>query len=119
MNKEFLKMKKIAGVITEAEYNKEKSLIENEDEDNDPNSFDVNNDWNKIKVLGVENDHQGTWIVFADPEDPYLEEEEYSFAIMKKYIDQVANGERIGVEDGSNISHYMTVQDAKNVLSNL
>ena len=57
--------------------------------------------------------------MFADPEDPYLEEEEYSFDIMKKYIDQVANGERIGVEDGSNISHYMTVQDAKNVLSNL
>lgn len=118
-NESFLKMQKIAGVITEAEYNKKKSLIENEDEDNDPNSFDVNNDWNKIKVLGVENDHQGTWIVFADPEDPYLKEEEYSFAIMKKYIDQVANGERIGVEDGSNISHYMTVQDAKNVLSNL
>jgi hypothetical protein len=30
MNKEFLKMQKLAGVITEAQYNKEKSLIENQ-----------------------------------------------------------------------------------------
>lgn len=30
MNKEFLKMQKLAGVITEAQYNEKKSLIENE-----------------------------------------------------------------------------------------
>ena len=30
MNKEFLKMQKLAGVITEAQYNQKKSLIENE-----------------------------------------------------------------------------------------
>ena len=30
MNKEFLRMQKLAGVITESQYNKKKSLIENE-----------------------------------------------------------------------------------------
>jgi len=84
-----------------------------------PNSFDVNQDWNNLTILGIKNDHQGTWVTFADPEDPYLDEEDYSFAIMKKQIDQVATGKRIGVEDGSGVSHYMTSKDAKNILSKI
>jgi hypothetical protein len=91
----------------------------NEDEENDLDSFDINQDWNKIKILGLETDHQGEWVMFADPEDPYLDEEGYSFAIEKRQIDQVANGEKIGVEDGSSISHYMTSQDAKKILSQI
>jgi len=111
LNEEFTRMQKLAGLINEN--------IDNEDDDNDPNSFDVNQDWNTLNILKTETDHQGTWVVFADPEDPYLDEEGYSFAIMKKDIDQVANGERVGVEDGSSISHYMTSQDAKNILDKI
>ena len=87
--------------------------------ENNPESFDVNQDWNDLKIVGIHTDHQGIWIDFVDPEDPYLGEEGYSFAIEKRQIDQVANGEKIGVEDGSNVSHYMTSQDAKNILSKL
>lgn len=112
LSEEFLRMQKLAGIINEN--------VDNEDEDdNDPNSFDVNQDWNTLNILGTETDHQGTWVVFADPEDPYLDEEGYSFAIEKRQIDQVANGEKVGVEDGSSISHYMTSQDAKNILSKI
>jgi hypothetical protein len=94
------------------------NLNENDD-DSSPESFDVNQDWNNLEILGTHTDHQGTWVDFADPEDPYLDEEGYSFAIEKRQINQVANGEKIGVEDGSSISHYMTSQDAKNILSKL
>jgi hypothetical protein len=89
------------------------------EDENDPGSFDINQDWSKIKILGLETDHQGEWVIFADPEDPYLDEEGYSFAIQKREIDQVVNGEKIGVEDGSSISHYMTSQDAKKILSQI
>jgi len=84
-----------------------------------PELFDINQDWNNLKILGTYIDHQGIWIDFADPEDPYLDEAGYSFAIEKRQIDQVANNEKIGVVDGSNISHYMTSQDAKNILSKI
>ena len=123
LNEEFLHMQKLAGIITESQLNevshpKEKKLVENKDDD-DPSTFDVNQDWTKLKILGTETDHQGEWVIFADPEDPYLDEEGYSFAIEKRQIDQVANGKKIGVEDGSSISHYMTSQDAKNILNNI
>jgi hypothetical protein len=104
ISEEFKRMQKLAGVL-------------NEEEDNTPDSFDVNLDWDKIKVLGTETDHQGEWVMFADPEDEYVEEEGFSFAVPKQDINQVANGEKIGVEDGSSISYYMTSQDAKKILS--
>jgi hypothetical protein len=94
-----------------------KTLSENDEEEDD--DWDVNQDWNKIKLLGTKKDHQGTWVVFLDPEDPYAEEEGYSFAIEKRQIEQVKNGEKNGVEDGSSISHYMSKQDAKNILSKI
>jgi len=118
MTQEQLRMQMLAGIITEGQY--KVKLNEDEDEDdNDPNSFDINQDWNSLKVLGSETDHQGEWVIFADPKDPYLDEEGYSFAVEKRQIDQVANGEKIGVEDGSSVSHYMTSQDAKNILSQI
>ena len=116
MTQEQLRMQMLAGIITEGQY--VAKLNENED-DNDPDSFDIDQDWNSLKVLGSETDHQGEWVMFADPKDPYLNEEGYSFAVEKRQIDQVANGEKIGVEDGSSISHYMTSQDAKNILSQI
>jgi hypothetical protein len=116
MKKETLRMQMLAGIITEGQY--VAKLNENED-DNDPDSFDIDQDWNSLKVLGSETDHQGEWVMFADPKDPYLNEEGYSFAVEKRQIDQVANGEKIGVEDGSSVSHYMTSQDAKNILSQI
>ena len=116
MTQEQLRMQMLAGIITEGQY--VAKLNENED-DNDPDSFDIDQDWNSLKVLGSETDHQGEWVMFADPKDPYLNEEGYSFAVEKRQIDQVANGEKIGVEDGSSVSHYMTSQDAKNILSQI
>jgi hypothetical protein len=114
LNEEFRRMQELAGILKESQINED----DFEDE-NDPESFDVNQDWNNLEVLGTRTDHQGTWIEFADPEDPYLDEEGYSFAVEKRQIDQVAKGERIGVEDGSSISHYMTSKDAKNILSKI
>jgi hypothetical protein len=116
MTQEQLRMQMLAGIITEGQY---KEKVGEGEDDNDPSSFDVNQDWNSLNILGSETDHQGEWVIFADPEDPYLDEEGYSFAVEKRQIDQVANGEKIGVEDGSSISHYMTSQDAKNILSQI
>ena len=120
LNEEFRRMQELAGILKESQINEDDFNDEDDfDDENDPESFDVNQDWNNLKVLGTHTDHQGTWIDFADPEDPYLDEEGYSFAVKKSQIDQVANGEKIGVEDGSSISHYMTSQDAKNILSKI
>jgi len=116
MTQEQLRMQMLAGIITEGQY---KAMLNEDEDDNDPSSFDINQDWDSLKVLGSETDHQGEWVIFADPEDPYLDEEGYSFAVEKRQIDQVANGEKIGVEDGSSVSHYMTSQDAKNILSQI
>jgi hypothetical protein len=116
MTQEQLRMQMLAGIITEGQY---KEKVGEGEDDNDPSSFDVNQDWNSLNILGSETDHQGEWVIFADPEDPYLDEEGYSFAVEKRQIDQVENGEKIGVEDGSSISHYMTSQDAKNILSQI
>ena len=116
MTQEQLRMQMLAGIITEGQY---KDMLNEDEDDNDPSSFDINQDWDSLKVLGSETDHQGEWVIFADPEDPYLDKEKYSFAVEKRQIDQVANGEKIGVEDGSSISHYMTSQDAKNILSQI
>jgi hypothetical protein len=106
-------------IIGEDKLNNTQINEDDFEDENDSDSFDINQDWSKIKILGLETDHQGEWVMFADPEDPYLDEEEYSFAIEKRQIDQVANGEKIGVEDGSSISHYMTSQDAKKILSQI
>jgi hypothetical protein len=106
-------------IIGEDKLNNTQINEDDFEDENDSDSFDINQDWSKIKILGLETDHQGEWVMFADPEDPYLDEEGYSFAIEKRQIDQVANGEKIGVEDGSSISHYMTSQDAKNILSQI
>jgi hypothetical protein len=114
LSEELKRMQQLAGILKESQINED----DFEDE-NDPGSFDINQDWSKIKILGLETDHQGEWVIFADPEDPYLDEEGYSFAIQKREIDQVVNGEKIGVEDGSSISHYMTSQDAKKILSQI
>ena len=116
MTQEQLRMQMLAGIITESQY---KSMLNEEEDDNDPSSFDINQDWSSLDILGSKTDHQGEWVIFADPEDPYLDVEGYSFAVEKRQIDQVANGEKIGVEDGSSISHYMTSQDAKNILSQI
>jgi hypothetical protein len=105
-------------------------IADNEQELADPNNqnylseniedeYDNNLDWNKLKLLGTEKDFQGTWVIFLDPEDPYAEEEGYSFAVTKRQIEQVKNGEQNGVEDGSNISYYMSKQDAENILSKI
>jgi len=106
LSEQIRRMQKLAGIIP---------LYE----DNHQESFDVNQDWNTLNVLGTETDHQGTWVLFADPKDLSLDDEGYSFAIEKNQIDQVANGKKVGVEDGSGISHNMTSQDAKNILSKL
>jgi predicted lipid-binding transport protein (Tim44 family) len=106
-------------IIGEDKLNNTQINEDDFEDENDSDSFDINQDWSKIKILGLETDHQGEWVMFADPEDPYLDEEGYSFAIEKRQIDQVANGEKIGVEDGSSISHYMTSQDAKKILSQI
>lgn len=116
MTKEQLRMQMLAGIITEGQY---KEMLNEEEDYDDPSSFDINQDWSSLDVLGSKTDRQGEWVIFADPEDPYLDEEGYSFAVEKRQIDQVANGEKIGVEDGSSISHYMTPQDAKSILSQI
>jgi hypothetical protein len=100
------RMQKLAGILKENE----------EETDND---FDSTPDWNNIKILGTETDHQGIWVIFADPEDPYLEEEGWSFAVQKKEIDQAVKGERNSVNDGDNNSLGITSQDAKNILSKI
>ena len=107
------KIKEIESNLDESK----KTLSEDDEEEDD--DWDVNQDWNKIKLLGTKKDHQGTWVVFLDPEDPYAEEEGYSFAIEKRQIEPVKNGEKNGVEDGSSVSHYMSKQDAKNILSKI
>ena len=111
---EIKRMQQLAGLLKENE-----NIGFNSEDNEEDDDWDVNQDWNKLKLIGTEEDHQGTWVIFLDPEDPYAEEEGYSFAVEKRQIEQVKNGEKNGIEDGSSVSHYMSKQDAENILSKI
>jgi hypothetical protein len=91
-------------------------LKENSNFDDD---FDVDQDWSELEFLGTEEDHQGIWLMFVDPEDEYAEEEGYSFAIPKSQIEKVLNGDQNGVNDGSNMYHSMSKEVAQQLLSQI
>jgi hypothetical protein len=81
-------------------------------------NFDIDQDWSKLEFLGTKEDYQGTWLMFLDPEDEYVEEE-YSFAIPKSQIEKVLNDDQDGVNDGSNIYHSMNKEVAQYLLSQI
>jgi len=81
-------------------------------------NFDIDQDWSKLEFLGTKEDHQGTWLIFLDPEDEYVEEE-YSFTIPKSQIEKVLNDDQDGVNDGSNIYHSMNKEVAQYLLSQI
>jgi len=81
-------------------------------------NFDIDQDWSKLEFLGTKEDHQGTWLMFLDPEDEYAEEE-YSFAIPKSQIEKVLNDDQDGVNDSSNIYHSMNKEVAQHLLSQI
>jgi len=91
-----------------------KLLKEEED-----NNFDYTTDWSKMELLRTEEGPEGTWCLFLDPEDETAEEDSFSFAVRKSYIEDVASGENNYVLDGDNQSTNMSQEEAQSILNKI
>jgi hypothetical protein len=99
----------------EIKYISEGEMLK-EDEDN---NVDYTTDWSKMELLRTEEGPEGTWCLFLDPEDETAEEDGFSFAVRKSYIEDVASGENNYVLDGDNQSTNMSQEEAQSILNKI
>ena len=71
------------------------------------------------ETVRTEEGPEGTWCLFLDPEDPYAEEDGFSFAVRKRDIEDAASGENNYVLDGDNQTTNMSKEEAQSILNQI